>query len=65
MLLKIIFLNRGYLREINAEETKRFQLYIASEYINSLGPATNIKNLKDFVNRYELDKEYLKALFSY
>ena len=63
--LKNNFFEQGHLREINAEETKKFQLYIASEYISSLGPATNIKNLKDFVDRYELDKEYLKALFSY
>ena len=63
--LKNNFFEQGYLREINAEETKKFQLYIASEYISSLGPATNIKNLKDFIDRYELDKEYLKALFSY
>ena len=63
--LKNNFFEQGYLREINAEETKKFQLYIASEYISSLGPATNIKNLKDFINRYGIDKEYLKALFSY
>jgi DNA-binding MarR family transcriptional regulator len=63
--LKNNFFEQGYLREISAEETKKFQLYIASEYISSLGPATNIKNLKDFVDRYELDKEYLKAIFSY
>jgi hypothetical protein len=63
--LKNNFFEQGYLREINAEETKKFQLYIASEYTSSLGPTTNIKNLKDFIDRYELDKEYLKALFSY
>jgi DNA-binding MarR family transcriptional regulator len=63
--LKNNFFEQGYLREINAEETKKFQLYIASEYTSSLGPATNIKNLKEFVDRYELDKEYLKAIFSY
>lgn len=63
--LKNNFFEQGHLREINAEETKRFQLYMASEYISSLGSATNIKNLKEFVDRYELDKEYLKSLFSY
>ena len=63
--LKNNFFEQGYIREINAEETKRFQLYIASEYISSLGPATNIKSIKDFVERYGVDKEYLKGLFSY
>jgi hypothetical protein len=62
--LKNNFFENGYIREINAEETKKFQLYLASEYINSLGPASNIKSLKDFIDRYELDKEYLKAIFS-
>jgi hypothetical protein len=61
--LKNNFFEDGYIREINAEETKKFQLYMASEYVSSLSPATNIKDLKDFIDRYELDKEYLKALF--
>ena len=63
--LKNNFFEQGNLREINAEEAKKFQLYIASEYISSLGSATNIKNLRDFIDRYGIDKEYLKALFSY
>jgi hypothetical protein len=58
------FFEHGYIREINAEETKKFQLYIASQYISSLGPASNIKSLKDFIDRYGIDKEYLKAIFS-
>jgi DNA-binding MarR family transcriptional regulator len=62
--LKNNFFEHGYIREINAEETKKFQLYLASQYISSLGPASNIKNLKDFVDRYGIDKEYLKAIFS-
>jgi hypothetical protein len=33
---------------------------MAMEYINSLRPTSNIHNLKEFIDRYQLDKEIMK-----
>jgi hypothetical protein len=33
---------------------------MAIEYINSLGPSSNIRSLKEFIDRYQLDREFMK-----
>jgi hypothetical protein len=34
--------------------------YIITEYLNSLGPATNITTAEQFLDRYGLRKDFLK-----
>jgi hypothetical protein len=48
------------IRQRTEEELKNLRLYMAMEYIKSLGPISNIHNLKEFIDRYQLDKEIMK-----
>ncbi|MGC2483996.1 MAG: hypothetical protein WA398_09555, partial [Nitrososphaeraceae archaeon] len=45
-------------------KAKLTQLYIAKEYFESIGLNDDVKNLKDYLNKYKIDKnlmrEYLK-----
>jgi predicted transcriptional regulator len=59
--LKNNIFENGYLRDKTPEQEKKFVQYIASEYVNSLGPASNIKTFEEFVDRYQVDKEFLKT----
>jgi DNA-binding MarR family transcriptional regulator len=54
-------------RQLTNEEkskAKLTQLYIAKEYFESIGLNDDVKNLKDYLNKYKIDKnlmrEYLK-----
>jgi DNA-binding MarR family transcriptional regulator len=59
-VLKNNIFKEGYFRKYTPEEEKGFQRYLMIEYMNSLGPASNIQDLKEFFDRYQLDKEFLK-----
>src|SRR5918992_3033005 len=48
------------IRQLSEEELKKFRLYMAIEYINSLGPTSKISSFKEFIDRYELDREFMK-----
>jgi DNA-binding MarR family transcriptional regulator len=48
------------IRQLTEEESKKFKLYMAIEYINSLGPTSNVHSLKEFIDRYQLDREIMK-----
>jgi DNA-binding MarR family transcriptional regulator len=48
------------IRQRTEEELKNLRLYMAMEYIKSLEPTSNIHNLKEFIDRYQLDKEIMK-----
>ena len=48
------------IRQLTEEELKKLRLYMAMEYINSLGPTSNIRSLKEFIDRYQLDREIMK-----
>ena len=50
----------GHFRSLTPEEEREFPKYIMREYMNSLGPTTNITSLKEFVDRYHLDKDFMK-----
>jgi hypothetical protein len=50
----------GHFRSLTPEEEREFPKYIMREYMNSLGPASNITSLKEFVDRYHLDKDFMK-----
>jgi hypothetical protein len=50
----------GRFRSLTPEEERGFSKYIMMEYMNSLGPTTNITSLKEFVDRYKLDKDFMK-----
>jgi hypothetical protein len=50
----------GHFRSLTPEEEKEFAKYIMREYMNSLGPTTNITSLKEFADRYQLDKDFMK-----
>jgi hypothetical protein len=58
--LKNDIFKEGHFRNLTPEEEKGFQRYLMIEYMNSLGPASNIQDLKEFFDRYQLDKEFLK-----
>jgi DNA-binding MarR family transcriptional regulator len=47
-------------RQLTEEELKKLRMNMAMEYINSLGPTSNIPGLKEFIDRYELDREFMK-----
>jgi DNA-binding MarR family transcriptional regulator len=47
-------------RQLTEEELKKLRLHMAMEYVSSLGPTSNIHNLKEFIDRYQLDKEIMK-----
>jgi DNA-binding MarR family transcriptional regulator len=48
------------MKELSQEELKEFRIHMAMEYIKSLEPTSNIHNLKEFIERYQLDKEIMK-----
>jgi hypothetical protein len=48
------------IRQLSEEELKKFRLYMTIEYINSLGSTGNISTLKEFIDRYELDRDFMK-----
>jgi DNA-binding MarR family transcriptional regulator len=48
------------IRQRTEEELKNLKLYMAMEYIKSLPPTSNVHNLKEFIDRYQLDKEIMK-----
>jgi DNA-binding MarR family transcriptional regulator len=48
------------IRQLSEEELKKLRMNMAIEYINSLGPTSNIPGLKEFIDRYELDREFMK-----
>jgi hypothetical protein len=49
------------IRQLTEEESKKFKLYMAIEYINSLPSTSNIRGLKEFIDRYQLDREFMKG----
>jgi DNA-binding MarR family transcriptional regulator len=48
------------IRQLTEEESKKFKLYMAIEYINSLPSTSNVHSLKEFIDRYQLDREIMK-----
>jgi hypothetical protein len=59
--LKNNLFDQGYMRKMTEEEGKMFIRYIILEYMKSLGPASNIKTVEQFLNRYGLEKNFLKS----
>jgi hypothetical protein len=49
------------MRRMTEEEGKMFILYIMVEYMKSLGPGTSIKTVEQFLDRYGLEKTFLKS----
>jgi DNA-binding MarR family transcriptional regulator len=47
-------------KQPSQEELKNLKLSMAMEYIKSLPPTSNVHNLKEFIDRYQLDKETMK-----
>jgi DNA-binding MarR family transcriptional regulator len=48
------------IKQLSQEELKNLRIYMAMEYIKSLPPTTNIRSIKEFIDRYQLDKEIMK-----
>jgi DNA-binding MarR family transcriptional regulator len=48
------------IKQPSQEELKNLKLSMAMEYIKSLPPTSNVHNLKEFIDRYQLDKETMK-----
>lgn len=58
--LKNNLFEEGYMRKMTEEEGKMFIRYIMVEYMKSLGPASNINTAEQFLDRYGLEKNFLK-----
>ena len=53
----------NFRRQLTEEERSRMtlhQLSIAKEYFESIGFKNNINNLKDFLDKYKIDKDAMK-----
>ena len=48
------------IKQLSQEELKNLRLSMAMEYINSLPPTSSVHSLKEFIDRYQLDKEIMK-----
>jgi predicted transcriptional regulator len=59
--LKNNLFEQGHMRKMTEEEGKMFIRYIIVEYMKSLGPASNIKTAEQFLDRYGLEKNFLKS----
>jgi hypothetical protein len=58
--LKNNLFEEGYMKKMTEEEGKMFIRYIMVEYMKSLGPASNINTAEQFLDRYGLEKNFLK-----
>jgi predicted transcriptional regulator len=54
------YFDEGSTRQLTEEELKKLRMNMAMEYINSLGPTSDIPGLKEFIDRYELDRKFMK-----
>jgi DNA-binding MarR family transcriptional regulator len=62
--LKNNLFEEGYMKQMTEEEGKKLIRYIMIEYLNSLGPASNIKTVEQFLDRYQLNKDFLKIFLT-
>jgi predicted transcriptional regulator len=58
--LKNNLFEQGCMRKMTEEESKMFIRYIITEFMKSLGPASNVKTAEQLLDRYGLEKDFLK-----
>ena len=58
--LKNNYFEGSTIKQRTEEQVKNLKLYMAMEYIKSLERNSDIHNLKEFINRYQIDKKIMK-----
>jgi hypothetical protein len=58
--LKNNFFDKGDFRVLTKDEAQKLKLFIAFEYMDATGGGADVVTLKKFVNKYKLDKNFLR-----